>query len=425
MTTTLTNNPIVTDIAGLRAGITSTTTATTPQHHARIPLPYPEPSPLPKARGLNQFARPLANDPDELLKHRYLCRGGGLLLVGATGLGKSSLAMQLMIKWALGQPMFELEPVRPLKSLLIQAENDDGDLAEMKFGVFNGLNLSDEEQAEACKNINVWQESGTSGAELFKSVIDPLLEEHKPDLIWIDPALAYVGGDMNSAKDVGQFLRHYLAPRLKKHKCAAVIIHHTNKISLDPEKQLTDPTYLGAGSAEWANWIRATLALRKTDVDNLYELIAGKRGGRLKWRTADGAGHCVKKYIGHCKRQDTICWMEMAIADAEELRANNGKSAEDVLKHVPQVNLIAKDDLVKICRQNGLGKNRSLELIDELLEDDQLFEVPVPRPGKRPKVLFSRQAANLNTSLSLDAWTRNSQGHYLSPNPPEPAKKEL
>ena len=50
---------------------------------------------------------------------------------------------------------------------------------------------------------------------------------------------------MNSAKDVGQFLRHDLAPLIAKHNCAVVIIHHTNKISRDPEKQLVDPAYLG------------------------------------------------------------------------------------------------------------------------------------------------------------------------------------
>ena len=89
--------------------------------------------------------KPTGTDPTELLKQRYLCQGGGLLLVGPTGHGKSSLAMQFMIKWALGQPVLGFEPARPLKSLLIQAENDDGDLAEMKSGVFNGLNLSPED----------------------------------------------------------------------------------------------------------------------------------------------------------------------------------------------------------------------------------------------------------------------------------------
>src|SRR6478736_5147068 len=86
----------------------------------------------PFARTLDEFVRVAENDPAELLKHRYLCKGGGLLLVGPTGHGKSSLAMQFMIKWAVGQAVFGIEPARPLKSLLIQAENDDGDLAEMK-----------------------------------------------------------------------------------------------------------------------------------------------------------------------------------------------------------------------------------------------------------------------------------------------------
>ena len=204
-----------------------------------------------------------------------------LLLVGATGLGKSSLAMQLMIKWGLGQPVFGLEPARPIKSLLIQAENDDGDLAEMKFGVFNGLNLTEAEQVAASKNILVYQESSKTGGDLCSEVLDPLLKENKPDLLWLDPALAYIGGDMNSQKDVGKFLRNDLAPLLKKHNCGGVIIHHTNKVTKDPEKQMTDVSYLGAGSAEWINFCRGMLALRKTDIENVYELIAAKRGARL------------------------------------------------------------------------------------------------------------------------------------------------
>ena len=95
------------------------------------------------ARSLGTFVKRLSgNDPDELLKHRFLCRKGGLLVVGQTGAGKSSLTMQMMIQWALGKSCFGIEPARPLKSLLLQAENDDGDLGDMKAGVFSGLNLS-------------------------------------------------------------------------------------------------------------------------------------------------------------------------------------------------------------------------------------------------------------------------------------------
>ena len=101
----------------------------------------------PPARRLGELVLPPDNDPDELLKYRFLCRGGGMLLVGPTGVGKSALAMQAMILWAVGREAFGIKPTRPLKSLLVQAENDDGDLAEMRDGVIRGLGLSDEDRA--------------------------------------------------------------------------------------------------------------------------------------------------------------------------------------------------------------------------------------------------------------------------------------
>ena len=54
------------------------------------PLPTP-----PVARLLSDLKLPAANDPDELLKRRFLCRRGGMLLVGPTGIGKSSLTIDL------------------------------------------------------------------------------------------------------------------------------------------------------------------------------------------------------------------------------------------------------------------------------------------------------------------------------------------
>ena len=416
-------SPIVNDTSSIRAGLSSVAAPLAATHE--YIQPTLSPTSTPRARTLDKFARPVMNDPGELLKHRFLCRGGGLLLVGATGLGKSSLAMQLMIKWGLGQPVFGLEPARPIKSLLIQAENDDGDLAEMKFGVFNGLNLTEAEQVAASKNILVYQESSKTGGDLCSEVLDPLLTDNKPDLLWLDPALAYIGGDMNSQKDVGKFLRNDLAPLLKKHNCGGVIIHHTNKVTKDPEKQMTDASYLGAGSAEWINFCRGMLALRKTDIENVYELIAAKRGARLKWKTADGKSLSFQKYIGHSKKPDTICWNEMAIGEAEALQVNNGKNAADVLKHVPQDALIAKDDLVKVCRQNGLGRNLVSDLIADLLDSDELFEIPIPRTGKRAKVLLSRQLEVVNPAVVLDACVRNSQGHYHLPNHSDQGKKTL
>ena len=44
--------------------------------------------------------------------------------------------MQMAVSWALGKEVFGIKPVKPLKSLLIQAENDFGDVSEMLRGTF-------------------------------------------------------------------------------------------------------------------------------------------------------------------------------------------------------------------------------------------------------------------------------------------------
>ena len=109
----------------------------------------------PVPRKLSDLVLPTENDPDELLKYRFLSRGGGMLLVGPTGAGKSALAMQAKILWALGREAFGFKPARPLKSLLVQAENDDGDLAEMRDGVMRGLYLSEEDRKKVGEMVLV------------------------------------------------------------------------------------------------------------------------------------------------------------------------------------------------------------------------------------------------------------------------------
>ena len=71
------------------------------------------------------------NDPDNILGNRWLCKGGSYLFVAQSGIRKSSLCMQMSMNWALGRTTFGIHPERPLKSLIVQAENDVGDVAEM------------------------------------------------------------------------------------------------------------------------------------------------------------------------------------------------------------------------------------------------------------------------------------------------------
>lgn len=214
-----------------------------------------------------------------------------MLFCGATGIGKSSFAMQAMILWGIGKPCFGIRPTRPLKSLLIQAENDDGDLAEFRDGICKGLNLSPDEIELARKNVIVVCEDSRTSGPFFIEVVEPLLKVHAPDLLWIDPALAYLGGETISQTDVGGFLRNRLNPLLHAYRCGGVVIHHSNKPAKGNGKadwQAGEFAYLGSGSAEWANWPRAILVLRSIGSQDVFELHAAKRGGRLGWKEADG-----------------------------------------------------------------------------------------------------------------------------------------
>jgi hypothetical protein len=295
-------------------------------------------APPPTARLLSELVCPApGKDPDELLRHRFLCRGAGLLLCGPTGIGKSALAMQCKLSWALGRDFCGITPASPLKSLLIQAENDDGDLAEMRDGIITGLGLNAAEAKTACDNIIVVREDSRTGFEFFATVVRPLLAEHHPDLLWIDPALAYLGAEAGAQKEVTPFLRNFLNPLLREFTCGGAVVHHTNKPPSGKEKPKwsgNDFAYLGSGSIEWANWARAILVLRGLGSHEVFELRAAKRGSRLGWQEADGST-CYAKFVAHAKERGVIFWREAGPDEIETSRRLKTSGAAELLALLP------------------------------------------------------------------------------------------
>ena len=274
--------------------------------------------------------------PDEsessLIQDRYLCRSGGLLLVGPTGIGKSSFVMQLSFSLALGRECFGIKPSQPLRTLLIQAENDDGDIVLMRDGVLRGMkinNVSSLESLHFHRRID-----DKSGLEVC-GAIDKYLEQFKEcempiDLVILDPAFAYIGGDALSQKDVTAFLRNGINPMIRKHNCGIIIVHHTNKpirsSELGARWSAGDFAYLGAGSAEWANWPRAVLAICNIGSHEIFELSAPKRGANLRWR--DGNDERVySRYIAHATGESSIYWREPDKEEVEELLNESGSSS--------------------------------------------------------------------------------------------------
>ena len=63
-----------------------------------------------------------APDPGQtLLGNRFLCRGGAMLFIGPSGIGKSSASIREDILWSIGRPAFGIAPRGPLRLLVIQS----------------------------------------------------------------------------------------------------------------------------------------------------------------------------------------------------------------------------------------------------------------------------------------------------------------
>lgn len=282
---------------------------------------------LPVVKSLAELRRPVyGNDPSELIKHRFLYRGGVLLLLGPTGIGKSALNMQIGLHLTLGKSLFGIDPGDcyqgvGMRVLLIQAENDEGDLSEMCDGVLAGCEtLTEEEKRSARVRMQVTTVSDKSG-ENFGVQLEGLIKKHEPDLVILDPAFAYLGGDSNSQRDVSRFMREMLNPLLQTYDAGMMLVHHTNKPLRGKEKDswaAGDFAYLGAGSAEWINPARAALALRSIGSDRVFEFRAAKRGRRLRWLDPDGQPTNVK-YLAHHNDPKVICWVDAEPGDVDEI----------------------------------------------------------------------------------------------------------
>ena len=289
---------------------------------------------LPVVKTLGDLKTPVyGRDPSELIGRRFLYRGGVLLVLGPTGIGKSSFVIQLGIHLAVGKPLFGIVPgevyrLNGMRVLLIQAENDEGDLAEMRDGVLAGckeLRAAEKRQAlEQFKGCTINDRS----AERFAEALGALLERQGPfDVVIVDPAFAYLGGDSNSQRDVSYFMRELLNPLLQKHGVGMILAHHTNKPLRGKEKEnweAGDYAYLGAGSAEWINPARAALAIRSLGSDSVFELRAPKRGKRLRWEDEDGRP-TVKRYIAHHGDPGVICWRDATFDEIEEVLSKSKK----------------------------------------------------------------------------------------------------
>lgn len=271
------------------------------------------------ARSIGDFVTPPDNDPDELIKRRFLCRRGLLLIFAPSGIGKSSFLMQQAICFALNRDFFGIRPTAYMKTVFLQAENDDGDIAEIRDGICSEMNLSEADLLRVYANVIIVCTAGERG-QSFAALADSVLDSEKPDFLVIDPALAYIQGDIKDSTDVGIFLRNQIIPTLAKHNCGGILCHHTNKPPTGKEKPnwaADELMYLGSGSSEFTNAARAVMSIQSTGEHGIYRLTAAKRGARIGWREPHNSDvPAFSILIGYTHMDSkSIHWSQMSESD--------------------------------------------------------------------------------------------------------------
>ena len=252
------------------------------------------------------------DDPTVLVgkARRWLCEGYAVSIVGFSGTGKSSLMMQIATSWALGQSVFGLAPVRPLRTLILQAENDGGDIAEAWQG--STCKMTPTEKARLKENMAIVRDTRHIGAA-FPEFLESLIVRHNAAIVWIDPLLAYAGFDIADQSLTTDWLRTQVDPVLKRTKCAMIYMHHTTKPKSADDLDSMTPSqlaYLGAGSAEWVNYSRDAGFLYRTKGEPArYKFGFSKRASRcglLDINNERSKSGFI--YLQHSQDADTLRW---------------------------------------------------------------------------------------------------------------------
>lgn len=260
------------------------------------------------------------DDPNALIGHekRFLSKGGSWMVIGPSGIGKSTLVTSLCIHAAAGVSWHGLTFRRPLKTLVVQAENDDGDLSEMLSGGCATVRkeFTDSQFKTMGKNL-LFEQSTDKIGEKFTRWLEEIIRESGAEFVVIDPLLSFVGDDISQQKVASQFFRNYLQPVLHRTGAICLLVHHTGKPPKEKVKN-ADLSYSGLGSSEIVNWPRAVSVLATTAQDGVFLFSNTKRGTRARMIDQFTGYPSKEIYLKHGSEREGLQWLQTKYEEPEE-----------------------------------------------------------------------------------------------------------
>lgn len=328
---------------------------------------------------------------------RYLCRGYGAWIIGPSGVGKSSLLMEQAVLFTLGKDFCGMRPVRPLRVLFVQAENDIGDAAEQLQGILmsHGIHEMDDAFEDLQQGLKVVTERRKVGPA-FVSWLERQIVLHRADVVFCDPFLSFAGIDVSRQDECSRFLRTCLNPVLADTGAVLIASHHTGKPKAAKDTAgwtLFDHAYAGLGSSELVNWARAVSIIIPLAEPGRFELRLAKRGKRAG-TVHPGGDATTSIFLKHAERG--IAWTQISPPEPSpepekpSKRRPAPKTEADLMAHVPVSGAITKAELIDIAVTSGIGRDKTKTLLDKMLDSGSVHLWSKKRPGTNPLKLISR-----------------------------------
>ena len=328
----------------------------------------------PLVSGVNGF--PTDPPPETVLVGNGAIRIGDIAMLNSgAGMGKSVSMGQLAMSWALGLPYFGIRPSRPLRILHYVGEDDESTMGQIREGflthslAITGIQLTEKDLEQLDEMLATQFDRSTIGNS-FIAELNNEIEAYRPDMVFINPLLSYIGGD--PVKEATPFLRGGIMPVLAANKCATLIAHHTCKLTRDSWESM-DPTYSGIGGSEMANIPRLVLTIMPAG-EGMIRLQAGKRT-TVGWKDEEGK-HRDHAYFRRTDNPTRPAWLPISYEEGDTRSKKSGSRKKivpanivEILKNGDRLKIAVKQELLKNC-----SEKTAREAINYALDLGVIFE---------------------------------------------------
>ncbi|MBW2092007.1 MAG: AAA family ATPase, partial [Deltaproteobacteria bacterium] len=270
--------------------------------------------------------------------------GGGLIIAGESGVGKSMLRLEMAVKLALGYELWGLPVPKPRKVFILQFENPLGIEKARLSRMVSGLNLQGVPKELLFSDPTIRIDLGLKRD--WTRLLN-LVKDTGADVVVYDPLTSLHSVNENDNVDIRKVL-DTITEINRKCGTSAIVIHHFGK----PNPELSN-AYRARGASSIKDWCDSMASLtHKSHGHKTLRLLEFHK-------VRCGPGHRPillerdEKFLHHKTEEDTLCSVE---------------KVEEILKGLGGEVDCQKDLITEVCKVTGCGDRTARSAVNEAVK---------------------------------------------------------